>query len=365
MFSNKRLLKYCLAINEALHQKMNADPDVFLIGQGVKSPWYVGMTADGLLDRFGESRVIDTPVSENAITGAAVGAAITGMKSIVVHPRMDFMMYAMDPIINEAANWYYMNGGRSNVPCVIWGIINRGCEQAAQHSQALHTLFGHIPGLKVVMPATAYDAKGLMVAAIEDPNPVVYIDDRWLHGDEGEVPESLYRVQIGSAAVRKSGTDITLVAASYMVKLALDAAEQLKHSNGIDVEVIDLRSIKPIDYDTICESVLKTGYLVIADPGWRTYGMAAEIIAQIHELAFGALKAPSIRITLPDSPAPAARTLEAAYYPSAETVAAAIRKQLCYGPGVSMGRDRGTVSIAEDLPSGAVIKGGDTYRVGG
>lgn len=329
MSSNKRSLKYCLAINEALNQKMAADPDVFLIGQGLNSPWYVGMTADGLLDRFGEGRVIDTPVSENAITGAAVGAAIAGMKSIVVHPRMDFMMYALDPIINEAANWYYMNGGRCNVPCVIWGIINRGGEQGAQHSQALHTLFGHIPGLKVVMPATAYDAKGLMVAAIDDPNPVVYIDERWLHGDEGEVPENLYRVPIGSAALRQPGTDITLVAASYMVKLALAAALQLKVGDGINVEVIDLRTIKPIDYDTICESVCKTGHLAVADPGWRTYGMAAEIIAQINEQAFDALKAPAIRIALPDSPAPASKTLEAAYYPTAETLAAAIRKQLC------------------------------------
>jgi pyruvate dehydrogenase E1 component beta subunit len=327
MSLNKRKLKYCLAINEALHQTMDADPEVFLIGQGVKSPWYVGMTANGLLERFGESRVIDTPVSENAITGAAVGAAIAGMKSIVVHQRMDFMIYALDPIINEAANWYYMNGGRCNVPCVIWGTINRGGEQAAQHSQALHTLFGHIPGLKVVMPATAYDAKGLLIAAIEDPNPVIYIDDRWLHKDKGEVPQDYYRVSIGSAALRKPGTDITLVAASYMVKPALDAAEQLKHCDGIDVEVIDLRSVKPIDYETICVSVRKTGRMAIADPGWRTYGMAAEIIAQINELAFNYLKAPSIRITLPDSPAPASKTLEAAYYPTSKTIAEVIRRQ--------------------------------------
>jgi pyruvate dehydrogenase E1 component beta subunit len=361
MFSNKRTLKYCLAINEALHQKMTADPDVFLIGQGVKSPWYVGMTADGLLDRFGASRVIDTPVSENAITGAAVGAAITGMKSIVVHPRMDFMMYALDPIINEAANWYYMNGGRSNVPCVIWGIINRGGEQAAQHSQALHTLFGHIPGLKVVMPATAYDAKGLMVAAIEDPNPVVYIDDRWLHEDECEVPESLYRVQIGSAVVCKSGTDITLVAVSHMVKLALAAATQLASKDGINVEVVDLRTIKPIDYETICESVSKTGHLAVADPGWRSYGMAAEIIAQIHELAFGALKTPAIRITLPDSPAPASRTLEAAYFPTSETLVAAIQKQLCYELGVSVIRERESVSGGSMFAFGD----GDNKRVYG
>jgi pyruvate dehydrogenase E1 component beta subunit len=327
MSSNNRKLQYCLAINEALHQTMDADPDVFLIGQGVKSPWYVGMTANGLLDRFGETRVMDTPVSENAITGAAIGASIVGMKPIVVHPRMDFMMYALDPIINEAANWYYMNGGRCNVPCVIWGIINRGGEQAAQHSQALHTLFGHIPGLKVVMPSTAYDAKGLLVSSIEDPNPVIYIDDRWLHGDIGNVPENLYRVPLGSAAVLRKGVDITLVAASYMVKLALDASEQLMKINGVDVEVIDLRTIKPIDYDTIIESIYKTGHLAVADPGWRTYGMAAEIIAEVYEQAYDALKAPAIRIALPDSPAPASKVLENKYYPTSETLAVEISKQ--------------------------------------
>ena len=176
-----RKVQYSLAINEALHQIMELDPSVFLIGQGVKSPWYVGNTAQGLLERFGKDRVIDTPVSENGITGAAVGAAIAGMKAVIVHPRMDFMFFAMDPIINQAANWHYMNGGRTSIPVVFWGIINRGGEQAAQHSQAIHGLFANIPGLKVVMPATAYDAKGLMIAAIQDPNPVVFVDDRWLY----------------------------------------------------------------------------------------------------------------------------------------------------------------------------------------
>ena len=164
MSSKKRLLNYALAINEALSQTMAADDSVFLIGQGLKSPWYVGQTCTGLLEDFGEQRVIDTPVSENAVTGAAVGASIAGMKSVVVHPRVDFMLYGLDPVINQAANWYYMNGGKASVPVVIWGIINRGGEQGAQHSQSIHAVFAHIPGLKVVMPATPYDAKGLMAA---------------------------------------------------------------------------------------------------------------------------------------------------------------------------------------------------------
>ncbi|MDO9580576.1 MAG: alpha-ketoacid dehydrogenase subunit beta, partial [Bacteroidales bacterium] len=212
--STNRKLQYSLAINEAFHQMMEADPSVFLMGQGTKSPWYVGNTAQGLLERFGEARVIDTPISENAMTGAAVGAALAGMKPIVVHPRMDFMLYAFDPIINEAANWYYMNGGKLSVPVVIWGIINRGGEQAAQHSQALHAMFAHTPGLKVVMPSTPYDAKGLMIAAIRDPNPVVYIDDRWLYSSEEVVPEEIYEVEIGKGVIRKEGTDATVVGVS-------------------------------------------------------------------------------------------------------------------------------------------------------
>ena len=216
MSSNNRNLQYSLAINEALLQMMVLDNSVFLIGQGVKSPWYVGNTCRDLLQKFGAKRVIDTPVSENAVTGAAVGAGIAGMRPIIVHPRMDFMIYALDPIINEAANWHYMYGGKSSVPVVIWSIINRGGEQAAQHSQALHALFAHIPGLKVVMPSTPYDAKGLMIAAIKDDNPVIFIDDRWLYGHEGVVPEEIFEVEIGKGIIRRKGTDVTLVAISYM-----------------------------------------------------------------------------------------------------------------------------------------------------
>ncbi len=324
-----RLLSYSLSINEALHQMMAADPTVFLIGQGVKSPWYVGNTARGLLKRFGLKRVIDTPVSENAITGAAVGAAIAGMRPVVVHPRMDFMMYAFDPIINEAANWFYMNGGNAPVPVVFWGIINRGGEQAAQHSQALHAIFSHVPGLKVVMPSTPYDAKGLMVAAIKDPNPVVYIDDRWLYGCEADVPEDLYEVRIGKAAVRKIGTDITLVAISHMAYMALQALDDPALS-GISVELIDMRTAKPLDLETLLESVKKTGRLVIADGGWRSFGWAAEVSAITAERMFTFLRAPIRRVTLPDCPAPASEMLEKAYYKSKTDIVEAVKETMAY-----------------------------------
>ena len=322
-----RKLQYSLAINEALHQMMESDESVFLIGQGVKSPWYVGNTALGLLERFGADRVIDTPVSENAITGAAVGAAIAGMRPVVVHPRMDFMLYAFDPIINQAANWHYMSGGNSTVPVVIWGIINRGGEQAAQHSQALHGLFSQIPGLKVVMPSTPYDAKGLMVAAIEDENPVVFIDDRWLYGIEDDVPEELYSVQIGKGIIRRPGKDLTLVGISYMAHIALNASAILE-KEGIDVEVIDLRTIKPIDTELLFESVRKTGRVIIADVGWKTCGVAAELSALINENVFEYLKSPVARVALPDVPAPASRDLEEAYYPKEGNIILTVKKIL-------------------------------------
>lgn len=317
-FPNRKL-SYSLAINEAIIQSMDVDPSVMLIGQGVKSPWYVGNTAQGLLERFGEKRVIDTPVSENAMTGAAIGASLAGMRAIVVHPRMDFMLYAMDPIINEAANWYYMNGGRLSVPVVFWGIINRGGEQGAQHSQALHATFAHIPGLKVVMPATPCDAKGLMTAAIQDDNPVLFVDDRWLYGLEDYVPEELYTTPIGKAVVAREGNDVTIVAVSYLLQEAIHAADQLA-KNGIRAEIIDPRTIKPLDFGLIHISIKKTGHLVVVDSGWKTCGFASEVAALAAERAFSDLKAPVVRVTLPDVPAPASRILEQVYYPRSSNI---------------------------------------------
>ncbi len=323
--SSHRTLTYSLAINEALHQAMESDASVFLIGQGVKSPWYVGNTARGLLERFGATRVIDTPVSENAITGAAVGAAIAGMRPVVVHPRADFMLYAMDPIVNEAANWFFMNGGRVSVPVVFWGIVNRRGEQAAQHSQAIHSLFAHVPGIKVVMPATAYDAKGLMLAAIDDPNPVVFMDERLLYGHVEPVPREPYRVEIGRACIRRKGTDVTIVALSLMVHEAVKAADELAAA-GVDVEVIDIRTVKPLDRECILDSVRRTGRLVVADVGWQSFSVSAEIAALASQEAFDALKAPVARVALPDCPAPASAALEEAYYPAAGDIVQAVQR---------------------------------------
>jgi len=320
-----RKISYAQAINEAIYQAMERDNRVFLIGQGCTSPWYVGSTCQGLIEKFGPERVIDTPVSENGITGVAVGAAIAGMKPIVVHPRMDFMLYAADPIINEAANWHYMFGGKLSVPMVIWAIINRGGEQAAQHSQALQAIFTHIPGLKVVMPSNPYDAKGLLISALKDENPVLYIDDRWLYKLKGDVPEEIYTVPIGKGQIIKKGKEVTIVANSYIVWEATQAVKGLV-KEGIDAELIDLRSLKPLDTELLFASVKKTGRLVVVDGGWKTSGVAAEVSALICENIFKYLKAPIKRITLPDAPAPASSALEQLYYPRAKDISEVVKK---------------------------------------
>jgi pyruvate/2-oxoglutarate/acetoin dehydrogenase E1 component len=308
-----RTISYAQAINEALAQMLREDERVMLIGQGVTSPWYVGSTTVDLVDEYGPDRVFDTPVSEGAVTGASIGAAMAGMRPIVVHPRMDFMYYALDQIANHAGNWRYMLGGKVGAPVTIWAIINRGGEQAAQHSQALQAIFAHLPGVMVVMPSTPHDAKGLLVASVRDDDPVVFVDDRWLYDVEGNVPEELYSVPVGKAAIRREGSDITIAATSYLAHLAWNAAVRMAE-DGIDAEVIDVRSLKPLDEEVMLQSVRKTGRLLVADAAWRSYGATAEIAARVSELAFKSLKSPVRRLALPDAPAPASGVLEKKYY---------------------------------------------------
>lgn len=321
-----RKLTYAAALNEALHQLLEGDDKIMVIGQGVTSPWYVGSTCTGLIDKFTSSRIIDTPVSENAVTGAAVGAALAGMRPILVHPRLDFMHYAMDPIANQAANWYYMFGGKLSVPLTIWGIINRGGEQGAQHSQATHAIYAHIPGIKVVMPSTPYDVKGLLRSSVYDGNPVVFVDDRWLYKIEGDVPEKRYSVQIGKGKIRRKGKDLTIVATSYLVHEALEAAEELA-KKGVSAEVLDPLTLKPLDEELIVKSVSKTGRLLVVDGGWTSFGAAAEIMARLAENEeILDIKVPLKRLALPDAPAPASRTLEKNYFKKAEDIVRAAVK---------------------------------------
>ena len=312
---------YVEAINETLHKLLETDENVFLMGQGVNSPWYVGNTCKGLLDNFGDKRIIDTPVSENCITGAGVGAAISGMKPIIVHPRLDFMFYAFDPICNHAANWNYMFN--INCPITIWGIINRGGEQACQHSKAIQSMFCHVPGLKVVAPSNPYDAKGLLCSCVDDPNPTIVIYDRWLYDEVGEVPGELYKIPIGKGEVIKEGKDITIVSYSYMIKECKKAVEELEEI-GISVELIDLRSLKPIDIDLICNSVMKTCMLLVVDGAWKMCGVSAEILASVNEIVGMC----SDRLTLPDCPAPSCRVLEKEYYIKSEDVVKKVKEMV-------------------------------------
>jgi acetoin:2,6-dichlorophenolindophenol oxidoreductase subunit beta len=322
-----RMMSYVSAIREAHYQALHHNPDAFVIGQGLWSPWYVGSSMKDLDLEFGRHRVIDSPVSEAATTGAAVGAAMSGMRPIVVHPRMDFMLLAVDQIVNQAANWFYMSGGTVRCPVTIRAIVNRAGEQAAQHSQSVHAWFMHVPGLKVVMPATPADAKGLLLAAIEDGDPVLYIDDRWLYNDVGAVPEPYFKVPIGKAIVRRPGKDLTIVGSSFMARESMVAAENLAQQ-GIDAEVIDLRSVKPLDTATVIASVAKTGRLITADGGWLTGGVGSEIAAAVACDASISLKAPVRRVALPDVPAPMSAVLEKAYYPGWKNIVEAARAQL-------------------------------------
>lgn len=312
---------YGTAIRAAFEYLLATYPEVFVMGQGLWSPWYVGNSMTELEKKFGTHRVIDTPVSELAVTGAGVGAALAGMKPIIVHPRIDFMLYAMDALVNQAAKWSHMFGGQAHPGVTIRAIINRGGEQGAQHSQALHAWFAHVPGLRVVMPATVGDARDLLVAAVLCDDPVIYIDDRWLYETEDDLPPvTELDLSIQGPRCLASGSDITIVAAGYSTKLAMDARQALARQ-GVSAEVVDVRVLNPFQPKAIVESVLKTGRLLVVDGGTRNAGFAAEMIASIAErLPTASLRTPPSRVTLPDAPAPTSRVLEKIYYPTADTV---------------------------------------------
>jgi len=308
---------YGTAMLSAFEYLLENYTEVFVIGQGLWSPWYVGNSMTDLDKKFGAHRVIDTPVSESACTGAAVGAALAGMKPIVVHPRMDFMLYAMDAVVNQAAKWSHMVGGQAAPGLTIRTIINRGGEQGAQHSQALHAWFAHVPGLRVVMPATVADARDLLIASVLCPDPVVFIDDRWLYDLEDELPPVIERsLALEGPRCLRGGGDLTIVASGFSTRLALQAAETLK-LQGVFAEVIDLRVLNPFSPQLIVDSVLKTGRLLVVDGGWSPCGISSEVMASVVErMPPAALKKPPVRITLPFSPAPTSKVLEKAYYPT-------------------------------------------------
>ena len=323
---NKEKYNYGTAILSAFEYLLENYPEVFVIGQGLWSPWYVGNSMTDLDKKFGADRVIDTPVSESACTGAAVGASLSGMKPVVVHPRMDFMLYAMDAVVNQAAKWSHMFGGQAHPGLTIRSIINRGGEQGAQHSQALHAWFAHVPGLRVVMPSTVADARDLLIASVLCKDPVIYIDDRWLYEQEAELPPVVeVDLTYQRPVISMVGQDITVVASGHSSLLAREAAGKLE-GEGVSAEVIDIRILNPFHAENIIESVKKTRRLLVIDSGWKSGGFSGEVIAKVIEnIPVNCLLSPPVRVALPDAPAPTAKQLENAYYTSTSDVVNAIK----------------------------------------
>ncbi len=324
-------ITYSEAILEGFKYLLDNDEDVFIMGQGLWSPWYVGNTMRDLDKLYGKKRVIDTPVSENAVTGAAIGASLCGSKPIVVHPRMDFMLYAMDPIINQAAKWSYMFGGQAHPQVTIRSIVNRGGEQGAQHSQILHSLFAHIPGLRVVIPYSVLDARDLLISSVLCKDPVIFIDDRWLY-DEKDERKEIEKLNLEEVTSRKvlEGDDITIISSGYSTKISKNAIQIFNDTNKkFSIELIDLRVINPINYDLILKSICKTKRFIVVDGGWKTCGLASEIISSVVEkLDPNILLSKPINLSLKNCPAPSSNVLEKEYYLTEQDIVNSLEREL-------------------------------------
>ncbi|MCB1445878.1 MAG: alpha-ketoacid dehydrogenase subunit beta [Rhizobiaceae bacterium] len=330
---------YRQALNEALHHEMARDPRMIVLGEdiaggsgasGQQDAWggAFGVTK-GLLGAFGPSRVRDTPITESAFVGAAAGAALTGLRPVVEIMFVDFLGVCFDQIFNQAAKFRYMFGGKAVTPFVLRATYGAGARSASQHSQALYPIFTHIPGLKVVIPSTPYDAKGLLIQAIRDDDPVIFLENKLLYDTVGEVPDGAYSIPFGEASILREGEDATIIAIGRMVQYAREAAATLA-AEGIDCTVVDPRTTSPLDEDTILEMTEETGRVVIVDEANPRCGIAADISSIIAENAFGALKAPIMKVTAPHTPVPYAPNLEAEYLPDARKIADAVRRTMAY-----------------------------------
>jgi len=325
--AGQRVITLGQAIREALAEEMRRDPRVFVIGEDVAEAGTPFKVLSGLVDEFGKERVIDSPISEPGITGMGVGAAMTGMRPVVDIMFGDFMTLIMDQVVNQAAKIHYMSGGKLKVPLVVRTTLGATRRSAAQHSQSLHAWVSHVPGVKVVLPSTPYDAKGLLKTAIRDDNPVVFFEDKMMYQLKGHVPESDYTIPFGVADIKRAGTDITIVATSSMVQVALKAAEQLEQI-GISAEVIDPRTTFPLDKQTMIESAKKTSRAIVIDEGYERYGVTAELASVISDGAFYYLDAPVKRMGAMDVPVPFSPVLEDITVPTPDTVLA-LAKTLC------------------------------------
>jgi pyruvate/2-oxoglutarate/acetoin dehydrogenase E1 component len=317
------------SLNEALRQSMQKDDRIIIMGEDVGTFGGIFQVTAGLLTEFGENRVIDTPISESAIVGSGIGAALNGLRPVVEIMNIDFVFVAMDQIANQSAKMRYMFGGQKNIPLVIRTPSGAGRGAAAQHSQSLHALFMHIPGLKIAIPSNPHDAKGLLTAAILDENPLLFIEDKMLYNMKGEVPEEYYTVPFGQAAIKREGKDVTIIATFRMVQKVLNVAQELS-GEGIEIEVIDPRTLCPLDKDTILRSVKKTGKLITVDEGNRTNGFGSEVAAIVAEEALAFLEAPILRITAPMVPVPYGPTLERFYIPDENRIKEAVNKVMTY-----------------------------------
>jgi pyruvate dehydrogenase E1 component beta subunit len=315
------------ALNQAMVEEMERDESVFLMGEEVGHYQGAYKVSQGLLQRFSERRVVDAPIAEMGFAGIGVGAAMVGLRPIIEFMTFNFSLVAIDQIVNNAAKIYQMSGGQFCVPIVFRGPGGPAVQVASQHSQSLESFYAHVPGLKVVMPSTAYDAKGLLKSAIRDDNPVVFIEGETLYSMTGEVPEGEHLVPLGVGDVKRRGTDVTLVAWSKMVHLCLEAAETLA-AEGIEAEVVDPRTLRPLDDTVITDSVRKTGRCVIVEVGWPVSGFGAEIAYQVQRDCLDYLDAPALRVTSDDVPMPYALELENEVQPQVEDVVAAVRKVL-------------------------------------
>jgi pyruvate dehydrogenase E1 component beta subunit len=324
---SERIITAAEAIRDALAEAMRERPEVYLLGEGIADPSGVFGTVKGLINEFGPDRVVEMPVSENGLTGIAVGTALMGQRPVMTHQRVDFALLCLEQLFNTAAKSHYVTRGRHSVPLTVRMVIGRGWGQGPQHSQSLEAMFAHIPGLKVVMPSTPYDFKGMLHASIADDNPVIFLEHRWLHYVTGAVPDGSYLAPLDGPKVVHPGDRATVVATSYMVLEALRAATALEHV-GCPIEVIDLRVLRPLNLKPILASVRKTGRLIVCDTGWKQFGIGAEIVASVAEQEFAALKKQPARIGLPDHPTPSSLTLAQAYYPDSTDIVEKVG-QLC------------------------------------